>query len=407
MNRPLRELGDTEFARKFCAMQGGDDAAVCKILRKGSIAQFPKRSDMVLQKKWILMIVGAFVLGVSFFVILALERQARSYYVDGVVLVTPRIDDAWYHVPLTRVDDLVPFFPEHNIVGVARNKQRLSTDLHNTVAWVYHTSQRYFELYQVDFTEGTAQFHYNEIVLNKSLAWQLFGNTENVVGLRVILMGEAYTVCGVVSKGDEPAAWRITIPPDIDAFAPENISDIEHFRGGESINVSRNCYIARDGMVTALYIRANEHDPLAIATARHILSNHLFINPDYYYVIDIGRVAGSIGIRARVLAVFVLLAIAASVLIRLFAMIRGRRYLICILYIIGLSVCAFIVATILKGILTWLPNPATIDINMFVYIFSPAAPLYLVRLNLLVNVAFAVGLSVILFLSYSKSTNLL
>ena len=315
------------------------------------------------------MIIGAFVLVASLFVILVLERQAKSHYADGVILVAPRIDDAWYHVPRARVDGLASFFPEHSIVGVTRNRQRLSADLHNAVAWVYHISPGYFDMYQVDFTEGRAQFYYDEIVLNKPLAWQLFGNTENVVGLRVVLLGEVYTVCGVVHKGDGPAAWRI----------------------------------ASDEMAMALYVRANEHDPLAVATARRILSDHLFVNPDDYYVIDVGRVAGSMGIRARILVVFVLLAIATGVLICSFAMIRRRRDLICILHFGGFCMCVAIVAAILNGVLAWLPNPAVIDVSMFGYVFFPAASVYLAGLSMLVNVVFVVGVAVVLFLCYTMS----
>ncbi|MCL2204751.1 MAG: ABC transporter permease [Defluviitaleaceae bacterium] len=307
-------------------------------------------------KRVLLWAVCALVLAASLILLFALERTAGHFYAEGVVMVTPRISDVRYHIPRARVDALAQHFPAHNIVGVSRSRQVLASDYRSAVGWIYQISPGYFDMYRLDFTQGTAPHRTTDIVLNEELAWQLFGNTVDVVGLEIQL-NDAHTVGGIVQMGGETTAWRM----------------------------------ATDEPVSTLYIRTEAHDPLASATAVRILRNHLGVNPDDYNIVDIDRVVQSIGIRARILLATVLAVASTLLFLQAWRTLRKHEYVETIMFSLCAGVVTVFFSVILNHILLWLPNPAAINISTLSYIFRPIGPVQLTRLSSFANTALAIG----------------
>ncbi|MCL2577243.1 MAG: hypothetical protein FWE27_04235 [Defluviitaleaceae bacterium] len=60
----------------------------------------------------------------------------------------------------------------------------------------------------MDFIEGShTQAAINSMIINETLAWRLFGTTENITGLTVWIGGTQYIISGVVRLGENNTAW--------------------------------------------------------------------------------------------------------------------------------------------------------------------------------------------------------
>jgi hypothetical protein len=313
-------------------------------------------------KRRLLAIAAVLMLAASFISMLTFERLAGRYYTDGVVIVTPRIDDVRYRMHRGWIDGLAPHFPGHTIVGVVRTRSDLTTYYRRATAWVYHHSAGYFALRRAEFIEGTTADAPGEIVMNEALAWQLFGNTRNIAGLEVQLGHGTYVLRGITDIGYEPTAWRIA------AAEP----------------------------VSTLYVRADGHDPLAAATTRHIMSSHLFLNPLNYYITQVDRAVQSMGIRARILLAIVLIGTAAI------SLLNARRMKM-LLFISAISAAALIFT--LNAIIAWLPNPEAIDTSLFAYIMRPNSPEQIALLSWRANVGFVAGVMAAVWLGWCCVAN--
>ena len=200
-------------------------------------------------------------------------RAAGRYFARDVIYVAPRLNEHHLHFSITDVDLLSLAHPSHTIAAVNRGSARIVASARAATATVIYTDSFYFGMHAMDFVEGSRPADgLNAIVVNQALAWRLFGNTENIVGLAVWIGDTPYVIAGVVRQDheDRNIAWRARP--------------------------------ARPGQyASALYIRPNITDPLTINQTRVMLTSHLQRRLSDYSVVDVNRYVESMGIRHSIL----------------------------------------------------------------------------------------------------------
>ena len=284
------------------------------------------------------MLLVAASLGVGFHV----YRASGRYFARDVVYIAPRLNERHLHFSMTDIDLLTRMYPGHAFAAVNRGSARIAASTHEAVATVIYTDGFYFGIHALDFIEGgQAAEGLNAIVINQALAWRLFGNTDNIVGLTVWIGDSPYIVTGVVWQDHEDrfTAW-MTRPAGITGYA------------------------------TALYIQPNIPDPLTINQAREMLTHNLRQRLDDYAIVDINRYVESMGIRHQML----LYILWACVMI-FFVRIAWRRVknldkkstgsiVGVLLPVLATAICMYILTGV-NDILLWLPNLSDPHISVF------------------------------------------
>jgi hypothetical protein len=265
---------------------------------------------------------------------------AGRYFARNVIFIAPLLNESRLHFTVGDIERLRLVFPDYTIVAEMRGSVSFEPSaMHEPVTAVY-TESAYFELTHTDFLFG-GHWHTREdldcVVINESLAWNLFGNTD-AVGITVEINGMPYTINGVIRQGN--------------AMNTVNMAWLPH--------------PAAEGRlpVTALYIQPHRYNEVdAAADVHEMLVNRLYKNPADYAAADINRYIESIGIRNRVLLYAVWLCV-----IIIFAALTVKRYakrkwLYAGLYAaLCLVVCYFFISGVYE-VLNRLPDISVINHN--------------------------------------------
>jgi len=288
-----------------------------------------------------LAVVGALAAG------LYIYGVAGRFFARDVVYIAPRINETRLHFPLNDVEILNLNFPGYTIAPEIRGNIFISTGIQETSAYVFYTDAAFFGMHSMDFIEGSywqGRSDENVMVVNEALAWRLFGATENIAGKVAWIGNETFIMVGVVRQDpqarDPYTAWMPV------SQSPPNL------------------------LVSALYIRPNEVNPLAVYQSHDMLRFNLSRNPDNYSIVDINRLMESLSVRFRVL-LYVTWLIALILLSReawrRFASRGSDRYKSVVavgLPLLGAVLSMYILLGV-NDILLWLPNFTHPSANVF------------------------------------------
>ncbi|MCL1878981.1 MAG: ABC transporter permease [Defluviitaleaceae bacterium] len=249
---------------------------------------------------------------------------AGRYFAHDVIYIAPRTNESRLFFDVADVEILAISYPEYSFAPVSRSSARVASSTHEASATVINTNAAYFDMHAMDFIEG-----HRGTVINKALAWRLFGACEGITGLAITVNDVQHTVTGIVRQCADYTVW---------------------FSGEISAPVS------------SLYILAP--DPLAESQARTMLETYLRGNSEYA-VVDINRFVQSINIRHRILLYPVW---ATAFVIFLIRALKQKSAL----PLVGAMLC-LIVLWGARDILFWLPNLSAPSTSLFTEITTIGA----------------------------------
>ena len=322
------------------------------------------------------MLIIIFCLVVSF----VLHSRANGYFAHDVVYAAPRLNESHLHFSIADVDRLERALPLGAvIVTERRGSVFIEASMQSAVTRVIFTEASYFTVHALDFIEG---WHWygsggNDIVLNHTLAWRLFGSIENITGMPIWIEERVYTITGIVEQQNENRymAW---MPVD----------------SGPAILP-----------ITTMYVLPPEPNPLtAYITRDEIMFGRRLRD---YSVVDINRFVESMNIRNRILLytiwVLILIFLVRFIWRRIesngIKAFKSLKWMA--LPLIGVPLCVYVLWGI-NDILMWLPNLSNPHTSVFESIstvgmlppegYLPYGLLQLSRLSRYVNIMFVAGL---------------
>jgi hypothetical protein len=198
--------------------------------------------------KIIFTILNAVIFAASLGVVFHLQTDRE--FARDVIKIAPLVNESRFFFDAASVEVLEISFPDFTIATSGQSNAHISSTTREMSATVFHTNAVYFQLRTMNFTEGRRTG--NAAIINETLAWGLFGTTENVTGLPVNINGEMYIVSGVVRQNS----------PNHTVWLP-------------------HC----NTPISSLYLRPNTHNPLAEYQAQVMLTNFLNRNPEDFTII--------------------------------------------------------------------------------------------------------------------------
>jgi len=205
--------------------------------------------------------------------------SARQYFARDVVYVAPMLGQEHLHFSNADIETFSHDNPNFTFSAESRGNVYISTHLQSVTTPVIFTDTMYFEMHRLEFIQGSHwqdRLLVNSIIVNSALAWRLFGTSYDVVGKAVWVNEVPHFVVGVVCQahGNVYQAWM----PATDTRLS----------------------------ISALYARPYRYSPLAVSSVRGIISaSGLAQSVEEYAIVRIDRYIESIGIRYRLLLLFI------------------------------------------------------------------------------------------------------
>ncbi|MCL2386640.1 MAG: ABC transporter permease [Defluviitaleaceae bacterium] len=326
-------------------------------------------------RRLIFVTLNMFLLVGSLGLILYAYAVSGRYFVHDVLYIAPRVNEARLHFAPSDVELLEISFPNYTFATVSRIGVQIASSTQEVRAIAIYTNAAYFEMHAIGFIEGSFVQAFmvggNFIVVNEALAWRLFGATENITGLTVLVNEEQYVISGVVRQSTDYTIW---LPRNVDM---QNIP------------------------ISSIYLRPNEYSPLSEHQARTMLSLYLHGHPADFAIVDINRFVESINIRHQILLYLIWLSVLVFLIQITWRAAQAKSIKTLIFSIGGVVLCLYILWG-LNDFLLWLPNLSLPDSSVFTSIstigmlppddYLSAGLLRISQISKQVNFAFVVGI---------------
>lgn len=302
---------------------------------------------------------------------LLLYNNCYKYVEKNVFCICPKYSNTEYFFNKTDLDYLLSQF-ENNISYEKVQNITVSNETQSVSVSLIRTNEMYTKVNHLNFLQGSFWNKKLEgtrvIVLNKNLAWQLFGSV-NVVGNKIELENKIYEVIGVVDetfyKDKKFLAW---IPDE---------------------------YIKNDIGIEKLYVFQEQYNDI---TSNNYIENLLFlIDKDIndYYIVDLNKYIENIFYRFQLILSIVIIYFVINILNKISSINvfikKGLFLIICTLNIFFYAKWDYILG-ILKEIFNFNILPS------FHYLFIGLKELYMI--NCIVNI-FLLIVIIILFINFA------
>lgn len=302
---------------------------------------------------------------------LLLYNNCYKYVEKNVFCICPKYSNTEYFFNKTDLDYLLSQF-ENNISYEKVQNITVSNETQSVSVSLIRTNEMYTKVNHLNFLQGSFWNKKLEgtrvIVLNKNLAWQLFGSV-NVVGNKIELENKIYEVIGVVDetfyKDKKFLAW---IPDE---------------------------YIKNDIGIEKLYVFQEQYNDI---TSNNYIENLLFlIDKDIndYYIVDLNKYIENIFYRFQLILSIVIIYFVINILNKISSINvfikKGLFLIICTLNIFFYVKWDYILG-ILKEIFNFNILPS------FHYLFIGLKELYMI--NCIVNI-FLLIVIIILFINFA------
>ena len=288
---------------------------------------------MKLNRLFLFVALNAAIIGISILMGIIISSEAEKYIDKDVYYIAPVINDEKYFFNTEDIDEFKEVYSPAKIALERVSREIISYGNYNVYSQVAYTSSDYFSLNNIMFTGGGAWLNGSEnrsIVINESLAWQLFGSLD-AVGKNVFVSGENRTVTGITAQ-------KKVSKDNAAAFLPA-------------------LYEQR---ASAVFIKVSDYNKLAPYNNISSWMKKSGLNQQDYYVTDMNRYLDGITIKYKLIVFGVGIYMAAILIINSWKLLRNNR--LNFRNIAGFAalfaVDLFLIAVLLRGISPdiWVPH---------------------------------------------------
>jgi hypothetical protein len=273
----------------------------------------------------------------------AVSSEAEKYIGKDVFYIAPAINDSKHYFSGGEVEELQSVCPPQRLAVISLDSAMISYGDFSVNAKTIFTSSDCFALNNIQFSDGGAWGvggeKENSIIINESLAWQLFGSL-NAADQAVTAGNELYTVAGVARQG------RIA-RDNCFAYLPAASQP-----GGQGIG--------------SVFLQVSVYDKLSPQLQISAWLEAIFKNPGDYYITDLNRYLENIALKYKLLLMLIALYVAAVIAINSYRLVKYHyspdknlaKPAIMLSIILVLDVTLIVVLLNAVSVDIWLPHSA-------------------------------------------------
>ena len=268
------------------------------------------------------------VVAVSLIVCIFLSFEAQKHIDRDVFYIAPVLQDRKYAFTIGEMGELREVMSPAAISYERVDRGMVSGDLYdalNVRSTLVYTNSDYFRVTLADFVDGGAwtasRESENVMVINESLAWQLFGNL-HAAGQKANVSGVSFTVIGVIEQGpvarDNCRAYLPAARLASQRAAEQSaglMAGAAQSGAGFAEEASAAAAFALDAMeLDGLFIKASNYNKLGLPHIDSFLRSTGRNRADYY-ITDINRYLESFRVKYKIIMLAISLYLIAVILI--------------------------------------------------------------------------------------------
>ena len=269
------------------------------------------------------------VVAVSLIVCIFISSEAQKHIDRDVFYIAPVLQDRKYSFTVGELSEISEVMSPAAISYERVDRGIITGDLYHSLnvrSTLVYTNSDYFRVTLADFVDGGAwtasRESENVMVINESLAWQLFGNL-HAAGQKASVSGVSYTVIGVVAQGQVardnccaflPAA-RLASQRAAGLSAGLTAGATQSGAGFTAETSAVAAVLALDEMeLDGLFVKASNYNKLGLPHLDSFLRSTGRNRADYY-ITDINRYLEGFRIKYKIMMLAVSLYLIAVILI--------------------------------------------------------------------------------------------
>ncbi len=255
---------------------------------------------MKLDRLFLFKVLNIIIIIVSVVISVIAGLEAEKSVDKDVFYISPVINDDRYYFDINDLDEFKEVYNPVEIAYTSLCKGLINYKNYTVYSKIIYTNSSYFSMNNIQFVGGGAWPSYSKnknIIINKSLAWQLFGSVD-VVGKEVSVSNESRTIIGIMDQKD-------ISKDDCFAYLPVNTLD--------------------NPRMSNVFVKVSNYNKL---TPHDNISNWLEKtgrNQRDYYITDMNRYVESIGIKYKILILIIGIYTSAVIVINSWKLVKNNR----------------------------------------------------------------------------------
>ena len=232
--------------------------------------------------------------------------EAQKFISHDTFFITPIINDNKFYFNDDDINVIKATVKTDNLVYTYLSSGVVSYGSYNIYSRIVYTNSDYFLIHNTLLTHGGRWFNENDnvIVINESLAWQLFGSV-NIVGNDIFVSGIPFTVVGVITQN------RISKGDSV-AYLPGIYQD--------------PIYPSRDGLTfSSIILKASEYNRLSTGNDIIRVIESIGRNTRDYYITDINSYLYNMSLNYKLLIFIIGIYAGAIIIINTYKLITSNQ----------------------------------------------------------------------------------